>query len=91
MHIGHLRPLDLVSVCSLDAEQGNDAIVPRPSQVCIVYPTRRYRVPCALVQQQVDNKWDIVRAARQKVEDVSNRCRGARGLGGVIMMEELGR
>ena len=57
----------------------------------LVYATQEHRVPCALVDNQVDNKWDIVWAARQKVEDVSNRCRGARGLGGVIMMEELGR
>jgi hypothetical protein len=42
----------------------------------LVYATQEHRVPCALVDNQVDNKWDIVWAARQKVEDVSNRCPG---------------
>ena len=42
----------------------------------LVYATQEHRVPFALVDNQVDNKWDIVWAARQKVEDVSNRCPG---------------
>jgi hypothetical protein len=49
-----------------------------PTALYCICDSRASRALCAS-RHQVDNKWDIVWAARQKVEDVLNRCHGGRG------------